>query len=428
MRSWVHLLLCLAITVVTSGASPSRARAAVDSDVPGVPLSESGIVRDVIGGSIVDRVYSIVVPAASVLVATVRGEPGAELGLYAFGQGAESILTSLPLVSSAKPGGVQSISMRFIRAGTVYLDINGRNADRTYLFLLRVSILIDNTPPIISSVRVSDRSTSGNVCVTVRSSDPISGITDIALSEDSDANAALWSSFSGSGIHCASVGAGDGLRTLRLWTRNGIGLISLPFKFVTYIDDTPPALVASVPSDSLILSSDQRVSWRFAEPVRTVEPVAKSVSVFNQAGQYIPGLVTRNASLTKIIWTPSTRVPIGSVLMASLGGVRDLAGNTLEFTETRVMYRKRSTWIKLTIPQRSSRPLLSVVVPRYLIGEDVSIEMKLARGWSVIRRLTLEDRRFSTRIEVEPGATVRLVYSGSDRFAPSRSGKVTLPK
>lgn len=428
MRLPFHIFLSGILVIATIWSThPSGAKATGSSDVPGLPLAESGIVEDLVGGPIVDRVYSISVPAASVLVATVRGETGAELGLYAFGQGVESILTALPLVSSAKPGGVQSISMRFIRASTVYLNVNGRNTDRTYGFLLRASILIDTTPPIISSVVVSEKSRSGSVCVTVRSSDPISGITDIALTDESTPDATDWSTFTGTGRHCASVVPGDGPRTLRVWTRNGIGLISTPYNVSTLIDDTPPTLAASLPSDSLLLSSDQTVSWRFAEPVRTIEAVSKSVSVFNQDGQPIPGYVTRNASLTRIIWSPSVRVPIGSVLMASLGGVRDIAGNTLEFTETRVLYRKRPTWIRIANVPGASRSRITISVPRFLVGENVGIEVKSPRGWTGIGRLTLTEPQFVTLMAVQAGATMRLVFSGSDRYAPSQSGKITLP-
>ena len=108
----------LLLAALLACATYAPVRAVANSEIPGTPLPASGQITSAVGGSLFDLVYAVDVPAASVLAISLRGEPGAELGLYLYGEGSTSILTALPLASSAKPGGVQSVSVRFIRAST----------------------------------------------------------------------------------------------------------------------------------------------------------------------------------------------------------------------------------------------------------------------------------------------------------------------
>ena len=418
------LPLLAAVLLACAGYAPVRA--AASSDIPGTPLPPSGQIRSAVGGSIFDLVYAIEAPAASVLAISLRGEPGAELGLYLYGEGSTSILTAFPILSSAKPGGVQSISVRFIRASTVYINVNGRNSDRAYDFTLLASILRDETPPIIISAVSNSRSQSSGVCVAVRSTDPISGITGIKLTDEFGGGDADWVSFSGSAVHCTALAAGDGVRNLTLRTRNGVNLASAAFRLTTIIDDVVPELISVSPTGSLLLAARGAISWRFDSAITTIVPLESAVNVFNQAGRVINGTVTRSADRRSVTWTPSSSIPAGNVLLASLGAVRDAAGNMLDFTDTRVITRKNVTSLRITSLAATSKPRIRISASANLLGESILIEVKRDRGWAPLRSVTLTATTLSVTLNVDAGSAVRASFTGSDRLAPSASTKLVI--
>ena len=418
------LPLLLAVLLACTTYAPVRA--AANSEIPGTPLPPSGQITSAVGGSVFDLVYAVNVPAASVLAISLRGEPGAELGLYLYGEGSTSILTALPLASSAKPGGMQGVSVRFIRASTVYINVNGRNSNRAYSFTLLASILRDETPPIIISAVSNSRSQSSRVCVAVRSTDPISGITGIKLTDEFGGGDADWINFSGSAVHCTALAAGDGPRDLTLRTRNGVNLASAAYRLTTIIDDVVPELISVSPTGSLLLAARGAISWRFDSAITTIVPLRSAVNVFNQAGRVINGTVTRSADRRSVTWTPSSSIPAGNVLLASLGAVRDAAGNMLDFTDTRIITRKNVTTLRITSPAATSKPRIRISASSNLLGESVIIELRRGRGWVPLRTVTLTATTLSVTLNVDAGSAVRASFTGSDRLAPSASTKLVI--
>ena len=417
--------LPLFVAVLLSCAGYAPVRAVASSEIPGTPLPASGQITAEVGGSIFDLVYAVEMPAASVLAVSIRGEPGAELGLYLYGGGSTSIITALPLVSSAKLGGVQSVSLRFVRASTVYINVNGRNSDRAYAFTLLASILRDETPPLIISVVSNSRSQSSRVCVAVRSADPISGITGIKLTDELGGGDADWISFSGSAVHCTALAAGDGPRELTVRTRNGVNLASATYRLTTVIDDTAPELIAVSPAGNLLLAPRGAIIWRFDGPIKTITPLRSVVSVFNQAGRFVDGTVTRSANRRRVTWTPSSNIPAGNVLLASLGAVRDSAGNTLDFTDTRLITRKNVTSLRITVLAATSKPRIRIIASANMVGESIVIEVKSPR-WTPLRTVTLTTTTLSVTLNVDMGSAVRATFAGSDRLAPSASIKLVI--
>lgn len=407
-------------------ATYAPVRAAASSEIPGTPLPTSGQIRSSVGGSIFDLVFAIDIPAASVLAISLRGEPGAELGLYLFGEGSTSILTALPLTSSAKPGGVQSISVRFIRASTVYINVNGRNSNRAYSFTLLASILRDETPPVIISAVSNSRSQSSRVCVAVRSTDPISGITGITLTDELGGGDADWIQFTGSGVHCTALATGDGPRELTLRTRNGVNLASAAYRLTTIIDNLIPALIAISPTENLLLAPRGAISWRFDSAITTIASLRSAVSVINQSGRVIDGTVTRSADRRSVTWTPSSNIPAGNVLLASLGAVRDSAGNTLDFTDTRLITRKNVTSLRISLLAATSKPRIRISASANMLGELILIEAKSNRGWAPLRTVALTATTLSVALNVDAGSVVRATFAGSDRLAPSASIKLVI--
>jgi hypothetical protein len=416
----------LLLAVLLACATYAPVRAAANPEIPGTPLPPSGQITSAVGGSVFDLVYAVDVPAASVLAISLRGEPGAELGLYLFGEGSTSILTALPLASSAKPGGVQSVSVRFIRASTVYINVNGRNSNRAYSFTLLASILRDETPPIIISAVSNSRSQSSEVCVAVRSSDPISGITGIKLTDELGGGDGEWVSFSGSAVHCTALAEGDGLRSLTLRTRNGVNLTSAAYRLTTIIDDTVPELISVSPTGNLLLTARGAISWRFDSAITTIVPLESAVNIFNQAGRVINGTVTRSADRRSVTWTPLSNIPAGNVLLASLGAVRDAAGNMLDFTDTRVITRKNVTTLRITSLAATSKPRIRISASSNLLGESVIIELRRGRGWVPLRTVTLTATTLSVTLNADAGSAVRASFTGSDRLAPSASAKLVI--
>ena len=416
----------LLLAALLACATYAPVRAVANSEIPGTPLPASGQITSAVGGSLFDLVYAVDVPAASVLAISLRGEPGAELGLYLYGEGSTSILTALPLASSAKPGGVQSVSVRFIRASTVYINVNGRNSNRAYSFTLLASILRDETPPIIISAVSNSRSQSGRVCAAVRSTDPISGITGIKLTDERGGGDADWISFSGYAVHCTALAAGDGPRELTLRTINGVNLASAAYRLTTIIDDVVPELIATSPPGNLLFAARGAISWQFDSAITTIVPLRSAVSVISQSGRVIEGTVTRSANRRSVTWTPSRNIPAGSVLLASLGAVRDSAGNTLDFTDTRLITRKNATSLRISLLAAANKPRIRISASASMLGELIVIELKSARGWTPLRTVALTATTLSVTLNVDAGSTVRATFAGSDRLAPSASTKLVI--
>src|SRR3990172_4277003 len=75
------------------GTSSGVARAADDSDIPGVPLPGS-VATGQLGGPIYDHVYSIDIPAQRILLVSLIGDPGTDFDLYLFNSTATTVYST----------------------------------------------------------------------------------------------------------------------------------------------------------------------------------------------------------------------------------------------------------------------------------------------------------------------------------------------
>src|SRR3990172_10347812 len=81
----------LAVTLaLVLGTSSGVARAADDSDIPGVPLPGS-VATGQLGGPIYDHVYSIDIPAQRILLISLIGDSGTDFDLYLFNSTATTV-------------------------------------------------------------------------------------------------------------------------------------------------------------------------------------------------------------------------------------------------------------------------------------------------------------------------------------------------
>ena len=403
-------------------------RAAAASDIPGTELNARTLVSAV-GGTTVDEVYAVSVPAGSVLVATVRGEAGAELGLYLFATDSTSIFTALPLTQSAKPGGVQSLSATMEYGGTFYLNVNGRNSDRAYAYTLSVAIARDTTPPTFVTVSMPARARSMSVCAIVKGSDITSGVRSVRVRELANPGAAEWVEYRGAGSYCVSATGGSGEGIFDVAIRNGVGLTSAPRTFSVSFDDLAPTLVGSSPKQgSVLLKPRASVTWRFSEPVRLVGRLSENIFAVNQAGVRIAGSAVVVGDGSRIRWTPTANLPAGSILLVAIAGVRDRAGNEAQPIESLELFRKQPASIGLARSALGTRwARFEYAVSSNLIGQELLIETLVAGTWQVSSIMTSERASGGFRVERSSGIAIRLRWAGDERVnqVTSRRGSLS---
>jgi len=418
---------CIALVMAAGALAPfsTVARGADGEDIPGIPLPSASVSSSV-GGPTVDRVYAVEVKQGSVFIATLTGTPGAELGLYLFNPSATSVQTSVPIASSAKPGGTQGISLTLRVAGTYYLNVNGRNLDRAYGFTLTTVVRQDTTGPQITLADPVSPSRSENVCVRLRATDALSGVVEASIALPGDAVAdAVWRRYTGSTRYCAGLPLAEGKREVVLRVRNGAGLITSTGRLSVRIDDTAPQLAASSPSSGLLTAPRTPITWTFNEPVRLVDSTATSVFAFDQSNQSIAGSVSLSSSGLSLTWTPAGPIPVGSVVVVSVAPVRDFAGNVQEYVPTLVMERKRRTTLGLSVISRSATGVrLRLSLSSNLIGGVLFLERREGGAWVQLRELTPASAVSQIRVNTEGADRIRVRWEGDDTRAPSVSNVI----
>jgi hypothetical protein len=408
---------------------PGAVRAAGASEIPGVPLAASSV-SGTVGGETVDLVYAVTLPAGSVLVASLRGAVGAELGLYLFDQVAESVLVDLPVAASAKLGASQGISAIIDAPGIYYVNVNGRNVDRAYAFTLSWSVTRDTTAPQVMSVSAPLTARASNTCLRVDARDPLSGVRSVRIADAGALEAAAWQIYRGAGNYCAAVTPGDGARTMTVQVRNGVGLLSSRVSRIVQIDDTAPQLRSTSPAQAgLLVASDQEIVWKFGERVLLGGGARASVFAYSQAGAAIPGSATLSSTGTSVRWRADAAIPLGSVVLVSLTGVTDRAGNEAGILDTLQLARKRIVSVRVVdARRRGDFARVSYQVPARLTGGELILEARLPDGWVEIGRSLIEGSTGSIRAAVGDATAIRLVWPGDDATVAASSGRVSLPR
>ena len=422
------LLISLTLAVAAF-AGPPAVRGA-GGDIPGVPLAGRSV-AGAVGGAVVDEVYSVSLPANVLVTATLSGESGAELGLYLFAPGAVSILSAAPLTQSAKPGGAQSISWVTDVAGVYYLNVNGRNLNRRYSYTLTSLTRQDTTPPVIDRADGAPISRSERVCIYVRASDSISGVSLIRIAATPDFAGSEWESYQGADWYCAELAIGEGSREAFIQVQNGVYAMSAVRSVPVTIDDSPPVLLTTVPaSEGDLLEPRGEIAWRFNEPVRLLGAGSESIFVVNQMGTRLAGSLRLSPNQRRVIWSPTQSVPAGTTLLLNLRSVRDAAGNETASLNSLVVQRRRGVALRLSLLRRGSNALrFEYQVSAALAGREMEIELRSAGQWYSVKTIELVsafDQLRLTRAELGDADRIRLRWLGDETFTPAFSPGVSL--
>lgn len=422
LRLFATSLLSLVLLFpLATAALPTRA-ADASSDIPGLPMTGQ-LVSDSVGGGVIDLVYSIQVPGGSMLNVTLSGEAGAELGLYIYAPDALSVTGDEPIASASRPGGTQAIATPIRVAGQYFINVNGRNIDRAYRFSLTVTTQRDTSPPNLTRVSPVSRAQAADACVTVSAIDAISGVSDISVTDATGGVDLAWQRYSGSKRYCTAVEPGDGKRLIKVVARNSIGLMSREVLVQMLIDDTQPQILSTAPKQSGAFQvSRPTFVWNFNEPIRLLDPSGPSVFAMTGSGARFTGRVTYSSDRKRVSWQVPSDLLLGEQISATLRGVVDDAGNTLDPIDTLTAVRKLRTSAKASlISVSAARVALRVQVSGNLIGKSLTVQRRVAGVWEDVQTITAKSGSFSVTVVRGASTAVRIVWGGSERLAPSQS-------
>jgi hypothetical protein len=320
----------LSFALVLAGSLPFagevRAATPSESDIPGVPLP-GAVVTGQLGGPIYDVVYRVDVPPGYVLVAGLTGTPGTDFDLYLFGANATTVVgTTGLLTKSIGPASSESISWATRIPGTFYLDLNGAT-DVEGTYALSVQIVPDPTPPAAVLVVAGGltKVSTATVTLLLAGFDDLSGVTEMSLSYDGLnylPPVPLLTQFEW------TLSPGDGLK--RIWARviNGVGLASLPVSASLVLDLSSPTVLTVTPADgTTVTTARPEISVQFSEPIDESTWQNLGLIVQSALGGIVPGVYSYYPATRTGTFKPSADLAAGYVYFATVGDVRDLAGN-----------------------------------------------------------------------------------------------------
>ncbi len=295
--------MVLAFAFATAGQSldlvpPQQASAAdASSDIPGIALP-GPIVAGRLGGAIYDVVYNFSVAPGYVIVASLSGASGTDFDLYLFNSSATTVLSKAGLLTkSIGPTSTESISWASRFGGTYYIDLNGAS-DIEGDYRLTVQTIPDPTPPVASLILAGGRTATNQttVPVIVNASDDLSGVAEMAFSADGVTYEA-WQPFARTSTW--TFPSGDGLRTLWVKVRNGVGLDSAPASATVTIDTVAPMAVGFDPAPgSNVIGLRPRFTVAFSEPMDPATWNDLGLIVQSATGALCPGPLPMTSSTT----------------------------------------------------------------------------------------------------------------------------------
>jgi len=308
--------------------SPAVRGAEPTSDIPGVPLPGS-VVSSLLGGPIYDVVYSIDVAAGEVVVIGLTGSTGTDFDLYLFDSSATTVVNDVGVVASSRgPTSAEHLSYPVRVGGRFYIDLNGAT-DVEGTFILTVQVVPDPTPPTASVSLAGGRAAVGNPTVTVdvTAYDDLSGVSDMAFSEDGT----TWTDWRPLAAPTSwTFPGGDGPKTLWAKVRNGVGLESTPASAVVQLDTVPPSISRVTPLPGSRVSGLRPVfGVDFNEEVDPASWGQLGLIIQSANGGLVAGAYQMDEAHRTGTFTPAEDLVAGQSYVVTVGRVTDVAGNAI---------------------------------------------------------------------------------------------------
>jgi hypothetical protein len=288
------------------------------------------VVTGRVGGSILDRVYSVQVPAQNVLVATLTGDIGTDFDLYLFDSTATTVWSTNGLVAeSAGSTSTESISYPSILTTTYYIDVHGFS-EQEGEYRLSVSILRDSTPPV-ASIQVNHGMPATNdpaVHLSIGASDDLSGVDFMSLAADGSEWGA-WQSYV-SEMPWTLTGD-DGPKQLRVRLRDRAGNVSAAAVAVIVLDRIAPRVVeVNPPANASYSGLRPTFIVKFDSAIDPVTWLYMGLRVrLGSSSTPIAGTYAFDLSGWRGLFTPASDMVPGAIYQVSLGPVADVAGNAV---------------------------------------------------------------------------------------------------
>ncbi len=432
----------LVLAVVTIATLAPTAVQGVDDSPTNIPgtLLTSNRAEATVGGLIYDRVWRIQVAAPRVLSIRLDPlEPGAELGLYLLADGITSIQDEFfdlyVLKSSAKSGGTQRITTA-VQPGIYYINVNGRNIDRSYRFSLTITLVPDPTPPSASIIVGNGKAVIDNALTTatITARDALSGVESYRIRVAGQA----WSDWIPVEVAIKlnvtvplELRAVSGLQRVDLETRNPLGLVSDISSDSVTLDLVPPraSKIGPPSTDGTILVPRPIVNYQFSEPMSVGSWLTGGLSVAFTDGQSVPGKFTYDAKLHRGTWTPTVNLPLGSTIVITGGSPTDIAGNRAEIEPFSLMYLAPTKLVAATVspkPFVDTSLILRVTPTGVPIGSAVWLERYTGSEWEGYLSTTLTSTGGRLSIPVPESGRYRWRYQSDGLRKEAISAEFTL--
>jgi hypothetical protein len=411
----------------SSGWTVSAARAADDSNIPGLPLPGQ-VVTGSLGGPIYDHVYSLDVPPSSIILASLTGDPGTDFDLYLFDQSATTVYSTAGQVgSSTGDTSTESISYATVSGGRYYLDLNGAtNVEGA--FRLVVAIKPDTTAPgaLLRLNGGASATTSPFVTVTLLGTDDLSGVGEMSLSVDGT----HWGAFvEYTPTFLWEFPAGDRSRTLWARVRDRAGNVSAATSATIVVDTVPPTVVGRTPEPGgTIAGLRPTIAVTFSEAIDPETWFHQGLVVQTVSGETIEGEYQWDAATRTGTFVPEDRLIAGQPVVCSLIGITDPAGNALGPLGTWLVTPLLSHTVTI-----AAKPAVVVAETKTTISGKVdgpvyapmTLEQNLGSGWEPLSSVQpTTSGAFSTSLVVQQTTSFRIRVGTSQVEATTTSGTI----
>lgn len=423
-RLALALLLAASTLIGTSGSTVSAA--SPDSEIPGVPLPGTVTVGN-LGGQIYDVVYSVMVPAGSVLVAGLTGSYGTDFDLYLFPPSATTVTSTVGvLAKSTGPTSTENLSWATKVDTTVYLDLNGAS-DVPGSFVLTVQIVPDPSPP---SLRLATkdgitRTGSTDLVLQLNAFDDLSGIAEMSFSADGEVWLP-WEEYSQTKTW--NILPVEGTQFVYARVKNGAGATSNVASTSVFFDATPPRVVRRDPApDATIGNVRPRFTVTFDEPMAPTSWLDLGLVIQDQEGTILQGSYTFDQATLTGSFTPDRDLVIGDSYIVTIGTVTDIAGNKIAPVGSWTVKALRPSSISLGSSVKALTYGGSVkLTGRVAIPDGGTARLEMKResdaDFTPVPDVAPVSGALSVTLKPRVSTQYRLRYAGSDTVAQASAG------